>query len=358
MVHSLRKTKILALLLCLLLPACTKKEDAKPELRLFTWSEYFPDEVIREFEKEQNAKVRVDYFSSNEQLLTKLQLSANNPEEAYDLILPSDFIVRTMADLKLLKTLDHSAMPFLAEFDAKQKPDYDPEMKVSVPMAIGTTGVAINTKLLPRFTSPEVQKKGITWKEIMESPEFKGKVTLLDDTKEVLQLGLLMNGKNIINATEADVKTAFAWLKSHKGQLKGFTTETRPVIEADECAICMVYSGDALSVGKTKPEIIFLAPKDGTTIWADNFSIPANARNPDLAYKFMAKVLSATGGKSFTERTGYRTPNVKSRALLAKEVAENPSIFPVLNAKQFHYLVERKDLATLTDREWALLKSL
>jgi len=231
-------------------------------------------------------------------------------------------------------------------------------MKFSVPMAIGTTGVAINTKLLPKYATEAAQKAGISWKEIFENPEFKGKVTLLDDTKEVLQLGLLMNGKNIINATEADVKTAFTYLKAHKGQLKGFTTETRPVIEADECSICMVYSGDALSVAKTKPEIIFMMPRDGSTIWADNFSIPANARNPELAYKFMSKVLSADGSKQFTERTGYRTPNVKERALLPKAVAENPSIFPVLNPKQFHYLVERKDLALLSDKEWALLKSL
>ncbi len=366
MVHSFAKAQkaffvVLALSsLVAFMPACTSKTNApaQPELRLFTWSEYFPDEVIREFEKESGAKVKVDYFSSNEQLLTKLQLSAGNPEEAYDLILPSDFIVRTMVEMKLLKELDHSAMPFLKEFDPKAKPDYDPEMKFSVPMAIGTTGVAINTKLLPKFAAEAVQKAGITWKEILENPDYKGKVTLLDDTKEVLQLGLLMNGKNIINATEADVKAAFIYLKSRKGQLKGFTTETRPVIEADECAICMVYSGDALSVAKTKPEIIFLMPKDGSTIWADNFSIPANARNAALAYKFMGKVLSAEGGKNFTERTGYRTPNVKARGLLAKDVAANASIFPVLNPKQFHYLVERKDLATLTDKEWALLKSL
>lgn len=369
MVHTIGKAKaavFLILLACVAsLPAflatgCTKKESAAPtnELRLFTWSEYFPDETIREFEKENNAKVRVDYFSNNEQLLTKLQLSAGNADEAYDLILPSDFIVKTMAEMKLLKELDHNAMPFLKDFDPKAKPDYDPEMKHSVPMAIGTTGVAINTKLLPKWASADLQKKGITWKEIMEAPEYKGKVTLLDDTKEVLQLGLLMNGKTIINASEADVKTAFAWLKSHKGQLKGFTTETRPVIEADECAVCMVYSGDALNVAKTKPEIIFLMPKDGSTIWADNFSIPANARNPGLAYKFMAKVLSPEGGKSFTERTNYRTPNVKSRGLMAKDLAANESVFPVINAKQFHYLVERKDLATVADKEWALLKSM
>jgi len=127
MVHPITKAKKSFLLIAILavsslvafLPGCTKKENAQKELRLFTWSEYFPDEVIREFEKENNAKVRVDYFSSNEQLLTKLQLSSGNAEEAYDLILPSDFIVRTMAELKLLKPLDHAFMPFLADFDPK-----------------------------------------------------------------------------------------------------------------------------------------------------------------------------------------------------------------------------------------------
>lgn len=357
MVYSHRKTKVALVILIASLFGCTKPQNPQKELRLFTWSEYFAEDVIRSFEKDAGIKVKVDYFSSNEQLLAKLQLTAGSKEESYDLILPSDYMVRTLIDLKLVQPIDKTQTPFLADFD-RTKLAYDPEMKYSVPMALGTTGVAVNTKLLPRFATPEGRRAGFSWKEMMENPEFKGKVTLVDDTKEILQLGLMIHGKQIETATEADVKEAFAYLKAHKSQLKGFTSETRAVIEADECAVCMVFSGDAVSVSKIKPEIIFFVPKEGATLWTDNFAIPANARNPDLAYKFMARVLSAEDAKNFTERTGYRTPNLKSQKLLSKETLNNNIIFPTAaDSKRFHYLVDRKDLNLLIDKEWALLKS-
>lgn len=357
MVHSLAKVAALISLAIFAFAGCTQKS-SQPELRIFTWSEYFDNAAIQDFEKATGVKVKVDYFSSNEQLLTKLQLTAGNPDESYDLVLPSDYLVRTLVELKLLHPIDKTKLTVLKDFDPSIKTDYDPGMTHSVPMAIGTTGIAVNTKLLPRFATEAGRKAGLSWKEMLENPEYKGKVTLIDDIKEVVQIGLHRNGKHIKDATDADVKAAFAYLAKQKPQLRGFTTETRPVIEADECSLCMVYSGDALSVAKGKPEIQFFTPTDGTTIWTDNLAIPANARSPELAYKFMNHLLSPEVAKRFTERTGYRTPSLRAKALLPKDIVENPVIYPrAADVKNFYYLVERKDLALLIDKEWAVLKS-
>jgi spermidine/putrescine transport system substrate-binding protein len=219
--------------------------------------------------------------------------------------------------------------------------------------------VAVNTKLLPQFASEETWKKGLSWKEILENPAYRGKVTLLDDTKEVLQLLLLMKGKQLATASEAEVREVFAYLKAHKSQLKGFPPETRPVIEADECAICMAYSGDALSVAKEKQGIRFLLPKEGSSVWTDNFAIPTNARNVALAYQFMNEILSAEGAAAFTQRTGYRTASLKARARLPQETQENRTTYPSKEERaRMHFLIHRKDLSAVIDREWALLKSM
>lgn len=340
----------IALAFLLLLTSCTKSGPAAKELRLYTWSQYFDEATIKEFEQETGAKVKLDYFSSNEQMLTKLQLTQG--ERGYDLILPSDYMVRTMIEMKLLKPLDKSQLGFLSDFEAEGlNPPYDPGLQYSVPLAVGLTGIAWNTKLLPKLSD------SFTWKNFFEDASFKGRVTLLDDTKEVLQAALIANGKELAAATEADVKEAFAYLKKHKSQLKGFTTETRPVIEADECSLCMTYSGDARQVAAVKPEIKFVMPKDGVSIWTDNFAIPANSAEPELAYKFMAKILSAQEAKEFTERTGYRTFLKSAKALLPKEISENPVIYPRAQGVKLYYLVDKKDLAALIDKEWALLKS-
>lgn len=340
----------ISLAILLLFTSCTQSGPAAKELRLYTWSQYFDEAMIKEFEQEAGVKVKVDYFSSNEQMLTKLQLTQG--ERGYDLILPSDYMVRTMIEMKLLKPLDKSKLGFLSDFEAEAlNPPYDPGLQYSVPLAVGLTGLAWNTKLLPKLSD------SLTWKDYFENPEFKGRVTLLDDIKEVLQVALLVHGKSLASATESDVKEAFAYLRKHKSQLKGFTTETRPVIEAGECVLCMTYSGDARQVAEAKPEIQFVLPKDGVSIWTDNFAIPANSAEPELAFKFMAKILSAEGAKNFTERTGYRTFLKSAKALLPKEITENKVIYPKSNGVKFHYLVDNRELATLIDKEWALLKS-
>lgn len=353
MVRTIAKT--LALFSLLLLAACTSKSTpdagAPQELRLFTWSEYFDDAFLRKFGETHHVRVKADYFSSNEEMLAKLQITG--ADSGYDLILPSDYMVRTLIELKMLRPLDKAKLPVLADFDKDAlNPVYDPGLGFSVPLAVGTTGIAINTKLAPNAP------KTISWKQALEDPAYKGKVTLLDDAKEVLQLALTIHGKNLANASEKDVKDAFAYLKAHKSQLKGFPPETRPVIEADECSLCMAYSGDALSVAKDKKDVRFVVPQDGATIWTDNLAIPTNAKSPDLAYQFINELLSVEGAKSFTLRTNYRTANGKAKAALPKEVAENTVIYPpAAERERLHYLAPRKDLALVIDKEWALLKS-
>ncbi|RZA07624.1 MAG: spermidine/putrescine ABC transporter substrate-binding protein [Proteobacteria bacterium] len=332
-------------------PACTKREAAK-ELRLFTWSEYFTPEELRAFEKETGIKTKADYYSSNEEMLTKIQLTADG--DGYDLVLPSDYMVRTMIDLKLLAKLDHGKLPFLKDFPSDAlHPPYDKELSYSVPLAVGYTGLAWNSKLLPELPNAA----SFSWRDFFELATLSGRVTVLDDTKETLQAVLLTRGKDLATASAEDIRNAFAYLTAHKGQLKGFTSETRSVIEADECALCMAYSGDVLAVAAEKPEIKFVRPKEGITVWTDNFAIPKNARNPEGAYRFMAKVLSAKGASSFTSRTRYRTFQEGARPLLPDELAKNPVVYPEAAPGEFHFLVQRNELADLIDRSWALLKS-
>ena len=259
-----------------------------------------------------------------------------------------------MIELNLLQPLDKARLPFLKDFPAEAlSPPYDPGMKYSVPLAVGLTGVAWNTKLLPELPNGA----NFAWKDFFEFANVAGQVTILDDTKEALQAALMRAGKDLSTASRDDVEAAFAYLTAHKKQLKGFTSETRNVIEAGECALCMAYSGDVLSVSTEHPEIRFVRPKDGITVWTDNFAIPKNARNPDAAYRFMAKVLSPEGAKAFTERTKYRTFQTKARALLPEALRSSPVIYPDAGNADLHYLVQRKEFSDLIDRAWALLKS-
>jgi spermidine/putrescine-binding protein len=92
-------------------------------LHYFTWSDYVSPELIHEFEQAHGARVVVDTFSSNEELLAKLQGGASG----YDVTVPSDFMVSIMAAQGMLADLDHTALPNLKALEPHlQHPAFDP----------------------------------------------------------------------------------------------------------------------------------------------------------------------------------------------------------------------------------------
>ena len=358
--HS-KHLKFVSLCLGILaLLGCTQKEKKSVplkslEIRVFTWSDYLQPSIITDFETQTGAKVTLDYFSSNEELLAKLQATFQGGGTGYDVIFPSDYMVGNLVSLGLLKELEKEKLPVLKEFDPQfLKPAYDPELKHSLPFAWGTTGLAVNTKVMAGFDI----SKGLSWKDFFENPKFAKKVTWMDDPKEVLHAALKALGKEWATASEIDIRAAFDYLKKNKKNLKIFTAETRVVLEKDECGICQAFSGDVLQVRSEKGNLEYLIPEEGATLWTDNLAIPKNAQNSDIAYAFMNFVLGKNVAKGFVENTFFGTPNREAMSLLNAETRKNAAIFPNPEMlKKLDHLTERPELITLVDRLWTELKS-
>lgn len=312
-------------------------------------------EVIQEFENKTGAKVHLDYFSSNEELLAKLQGSIQAGGAGYDVIFPSDYMVGNLATLGLIQPLDRTKLTVLKEFDPNfLKPAYDPDLKYSVPFAWGTTGLAVNSKVMKGMDF----SKGISWKDFFENPKYAKKITWMDDPKECVHAALKALGKTWAGATEADIREAFEFLKKNKKNLKIFTAETRTVLEKDECGICHAFSGDVMQVRQSNPNLTYFIPTEGATIWTDNLSIPKNSKNPEMAYIFMNYLLSKEVAKKFVENIFYGTPNADAMALVDSVIRKNRAIFPPPDVmSKLNHLTERAELLTLIDRLWTELKS-
>jgi spermidine/putrescine transport system substrate-binding protein/spermidine/putrescine transport system permease protein len=81
---------------------------AKGELNLFIWTEYIPDSVLKDFEKETGIKVNISTYSSNEDMLSKVKSEAVG---TYDIVVPSDYMVDLMAKQSLLEELNKTNIP-------------------------------------------------------------------------------------------------------------------------------------------------------------------------------------------------------------------------------------------------------
>ena len=230
---------VLTFAIALFAAGCTssKKEAPAPAasadqvVSLAIWSNYIASPVLADFEKRTGIRVQVSHYSSNEELLAKLQAGASG----YDVIVPSDYMVSVMSKLSLIRKLDRAKIPGFARLSPRflGKP-FDPGNEYSMPYDAGTTGIAVNRDLY------KGELRG--WKDLFEKPELAGKISLLDDAREAIGAALKAQGKSLNSTDTASIDAAKAYLIRAKPRVKTFTSETLNALVTGEIAVAHVYS--------------------------------------------------------------------------------------------------------------------
>jgi spermidine/putrescine transport system substrate-binding protein len=262
-----------------LLSSCNKSN----VLRIYNWADYIPEEVIQQFEKEYNCKVIYDTFASNEEMFAKIKSGGTG----YDIVFPSGDHVKMMINEGLLEKLDLSKIPNFKNIDpiVLSKTTYDPNHEYSVPYMMGTTGLIVNKKYLKDYEK--------SW-SIYERADLKGKMTLLDDMREVFGAALKYLGYSVNTTNPDEIEQAKQVILKWKENIVKFdaTTYAQGVVNGE----FWVVHGYPENVFQLIPEedlenFEFFVPKEGGTLWIDNMVILKDAKNKDLAYKFINFIL-------------------------------------------------------------------
>jgi spermidine/putrescine transport system substrate-binding protein len=290
------------------------------KLNLYNWTDYVAKSTIPSFEEKTGIQVTQDFYSSNEELLAKLQAGGTG----YDVIVPSDYMVSVMIKSDLLQPLDKSKVPNFKNvgeiyFDFRNLP-YDPDNEYSVPYQWGTTGILYNKKEVGEIDS---------W-EPMWNPEFEGKIGMMNDVRETMGAALYRLGYSV-NTTDPDkLDEAEATLKEQKPLLRGYfdSTQTRPLVQNGDLLLGHIWSGDAFLVLAENPDLDYIIPRPATTRWTDNIAIPAGAPHPDNAHKFINHILDAKVGAALSNYTYYNTPNKAALPMIDEALKELPGYLP------------------------------
>ena len=273
-----------AMAAAVILAGCGKSSRS---LHIYTWSDYIAPAVIAEFEKANGCKVVVDTFDSNETMYAKLKAGGSG----YDIITPSSYLVPLMARENLIAKLDHSKMPNVkANFDPRFADQIlDKSFTYNVPYAVTYTGFMYAKDKLPEGTDIE------TWK-VLENPAFKGKITLMDDIREVIGAGLMSLGYSINSRDPAEIEAAVKVVLKWKPNIRKFDAESyKTEVPSGATWIGHAYSTDTTQVivgdeeegNAPRKDIGFALPREGFTIAFDEMVISASSPNPDLAHAFM-----------------------------------------------------------------------
>lgn len=292
---------------------CGDRSQLSDQLNLFNWSDYMDPEILAQFKEECGVTVQEDFFTSNEDMLAKIQ--AGN--SGYDVIIPSDYMVDLMTKNNLLAELDKNNIPNIENLNPNNMGlYYDPDNKYSLPFQWGTSGIAYNIQEFPDGP-PD------SWAYILEPDlvcEHQGFVSLLEDERETIGAALQYLGYSYNDTDPAHHEEAKALLLSSKDCLAGYNSDNfNQTLAAEEVVLAHAWSGGA-ALGRAENEnVAFTLPKEGGAIWQDNMAIPVDAPHKYTAEVFINYLLDPEIGAQLSNYTYYFTPNQASEPLLDPE---------------------------------------
>ncbi len=273
--------KIFVLLLALVtIVACGRKEKADTNtLYLFNWSDYLPEEILNDFERETGIKVIADYYSSNEEMYAKIKAGSTG----YDIIFPSTDFAEIMLSQGMLEKIDLTKVPNLANLNESisSKIDFDKGHNYVIPYAVGATGIAVNKKYVTDYTRDF---------SIFTNEKYKNRMTLLDDMREVLTSALVYNGFDSVSTDEKELEIAKNTIKEWKKNILKFDSESFGKGFANE-EYWIVHGYYENIVAQIPEELYdnveFFIPEKGGTMYIDSMVILKGSKNLENAHTFI-----------------------------------------------------------------------
>ncbi|MBD0335573.1 MAG: extracellular solute-binding protein [Cyanobacteria bacterium Co-bin13] len=289
-------------------------------LYIYTWADYSDDEVYQRFTERTGIQVVADVYDSNETMLAKMQAGGG---KQYSVLYPSDYMVQQMIELNLLSEIDKSQLTGLDDLrDQWQSPPYDPDNQHSIPVSWGTTGLIYDTTVI----NPGPTDLNYLWEN---QSRLSGRITLLEDVRETMGAVLKSLGYSY-NATDPQqIEAAYNRLRELKPAIAAFQSfgwEDRLI--AGDLLTSMTYSivGNALPVDN--PNLRYVIPSTGSSVWTDTMVIPQGAPNSAAAYAWMNFMLEPENAAFAVEKLRFATPSEPAFDLLSSELKESETLFP------------------------------
>lgn len=268
-------------------------------------------------------------YNDNDEFYAKVRpLLAAGKDTGRDVWISTDWMVGRLIRLGYVQKLDKANIPNAKNLvPALENVEFDKGRVYSLPWQSGFAGIAYN----PASTGG---KKVESIDQLFTDPALKGKVTLLTEMRDTVGLVLLGMGKKLESFTDADFDAAITEIKKAKdsGQIKGFTGNeyTKPLASGDTAA-CIAWTGDIVQLKADNPDLGYVLPAAGCTLWSDNWVIPAMAQHKRNAEELINYYYDPEVMAEVVAYVNYISPVKDVEPIVAAadpELATNQLIFP------------------------------
>lgn len=287
-------------------------------ITVYNWGEYIDPELLKQFEEETGYKVIYETFDSNEGMMAKIEQGGT----AYDISVPSEYMVEMMVEKDLLLPIDYSKIPNIQHIDPYfLNLPFDPGNTYSLPYFWGTVGIAFNPTLLEGQTFE-------SWDNLWD-PSLKQRVILVDGARETVGMALNSLGYSLNSTNPNELRQAVDKLKTLKSNVKAVIgDEVTQLMINNEAAISLTWSGQAADMMYENEDIDYIVPGEGSNLWFDNIVIPKTSKNIDGAHAFINFMLDPDVAAQNADYVGYSTPNQSALDLMDPEVVADERFYP------------------------------
>lgn len=319
MIKKLYTTAFLIVSL-LILSGCSTSD----KLLILNWGEYINEDLVLLFEETYNVEVSISIADSNELFYSKVKSGTT----AFDLVLPSDYMIEKMIKEDLLQTIDFSKLtnydqvnnPYMQGLRGIMDTMSENSDAYFVPYFWGTFGLMYNKRVLGLEEALETDGWQAYFNPSLRPTNRVGMYDVAQYAYAAAMLSLNLDPNAL--PSEVSVGQTLTNLELARETLinAGFTVfaddALKKDIQANNLDLAFVWTGDFLDMlyvdldeGMDYDEKLYdIYIPDNTMAFLDAFVIPKKARHIDLAHLFIDFFLDPDHAYENASVVGYSTP--------------------------------------------------
>ena len=336
------------------------------ELHVYNWADYIGKDTIAQFERTTGIKVVYDTYDADETLEAKMMAG----DSGYDAVSTSTDYFSRQIKAGIYRPLDRALLPNWKNLDPHIlaiEAQADPGNRHAMPYLRHVNGFAYNVDLIrARMTDAPVDSLDMIFRPGIIRRFADCGVTFLDSAEDVLQLALNYLHLDPNTTQPEDYKRAEQLLLAVRPYIRAFdSSEYMNGLANGEFCISMSWSGDyATSRGRARAagvdvHLAFTVPKEGANGSFDAWLIPADARHPLAAHKFLNYILEPRVIAAITNEIHYANDNRAADAYVNPQILNDPTVYPSPAVETRLYTAREAGpaLERLRTRTWTRIKT-
>jgi putrescine transport system substrate-binding protein len=316
-------------------PAATRDADSTRELNVYSWSDFFPPDLLADFTKQTGTQVHLVVFPSQE----ALEATMLTGHSGYDVVVVGGDELGRLARTQVFRELDRAQLPNWSNLDPEvmaQLSADDAGNRHAVAYDWATTALALNmTKL--RQIAPNVQID--RWQQIFDPATLAGLskcgVSIVDSRSELVAIALMADGRNPNTTDPAQLEAAGRKLKAIRPYVRKIDSDMQ-ITDFASGDICLMVTWPANFVVARRraveagnhDELRYVIPQEGTDSVIDALAIPADAPHATAAHAFINFLMRADIAARGANFLGEVTANQAAWPQIEELLRDDPAIYP------------------------------